>query len=68
MSRLTLAYVAQVAESKGFTVERCGRCYELFSNDKAPGVVGVYDSLEQAWGDVEQLLKGINPLCRTIPI
>lgn len=61
--------LCQIAKKHGFTLEYVfddgeggGDEYEFFSNEHAPGVIGVYETLAEAAGDVLELEQGRNPL------
>jgi hypothetical protein len=64
--RYTFRQFARIAKKHGFAFEPCdnpaiGR-YDLFSNEKAPGVTATYETLEEASGDIAVIAGGGNPL------
>jgi len=65
----TFQQLCDIAEGHGFNLEYNapdgdggGDEYELYSNQHAPGVTGVYETLAEAAGDVLCLERGENPL------
>jgi hypothetical protein len=67
MPRYTLAQFARIAKQHGFAFEKMShRRYDLFSNERAPGITASYETLEEAAGDIGTLAAGGNPLHPTL--
>lgn len=65
MSRILFDDIEGLCVAHGFNFERCRTSsgkYELFSNEHAPGVTGVYQTLEEAWNEISVLQQDMNPL------
>jgi len=63
MARLVLRLLSHIAHDHGFVFEQHGpQNYILSSSDYAPGVVGEYESIREAWKDVRKLIQHQNPL------
>lgn len=65
----TFDSLCKTAENHGFYLEwndsdgeGGGNNYELWSNERAPGITGVYETLAEVAGDVLIIEQGGNPL------
>ena len=65
MARHTVKQFQQIAHSRGFEFEATGQTphrYELYSNKYGGGSTACYETLDEAYSDICDLIANKNPL------